>query len=176
MISEIGTADVVVRDGSTVCVRRTTRDDLDALSEFFHSLSSESLYYRFLGLPALTEARLRQLAATDDGGAGVSLVVESAGRIVAFAGFYRDPHCAERAEVAFAVSDALQGHGIGTRLLEHLARIARDHDISTFEAYVLPQNQRMLEVFRDSGFDVTTRARDGVVHLLISLAATQRFE
>ena len=41
---------------------------------------------------------------------------------MAFAGFYRDPAHADRAEVAFAVADALQGHGIGTRLLEHLAR------------------------------------------------------
>ena len=53
MINEIDTADVVVRDGSTVCVRRTTPDDLDGLRQFFDSLSVESLYYRFLGLAAL---------------------------------------------------------------------------------------------------------------------------
>jgi len=176
MITEIETTDVVVRDGSTVCVRRTTSDDVDALSQFFHTLSTESLYYRFIGLPALTPARLRELAATGDDDAGMSLVVESAGRIVAFAGFYVDPQCRERAEVAFAVSDALQGHGIGTRLLEHLARIARERGIRTFEAYVLPENRRMLEVFRDSGFEVTSTVGDGVVHLLISLAATPRFE
>ena len=172
--SEVSTTDVVVRDGSTVCIRRATTDDLDALSRFFHSLSSDSLYYRFLGLPALTEARLRALTATDDR-IGVSLVVESAGRVVAFAGFYRDRHDG-RAEVAFAVSDALQGHGIGTRLLEQLAGIARDQGLSSFEAYVLPENHRMLEVFRNSGFEVTSTTRDGVAHLLISLAVTPRFE
>ena len=176
MIHEIETTDVVVRDGSTVCVRPTTGDDLDALSQFFHSLSPESLYYRFLGLPCLTDARLRELAAIGDEAAGTSLVVESAGRIVAFAGFYPDPHCAEHAEVAFAVSDALQGHGIGTRLLEHLARIARDHGISTFDAYVLAENRRMLEVFRDSGFEVTTRFQDGLVRVQISLLVTRRYE
>ena len=167
--------DVVVRDGSTVCVRRATADDVDALAQFFHTLSSESLYYRFLGIPSLTEARLRALTATDDR-AGASLVVESAGRIVAFAGFYRDPACADRAEVAFAVSDALQGHGIGTRLLEQLARMARDLDISTFDAYVLAENRRMLEVFRDSGFEVTTRLEDCVFHVEISLLVTRRYE
>ena len=175
MISEIGTADVVVRDGSTVCVRPATSDDLEGLSQFFRSLSNESLYYRFLGIPALTEARIRALAIPDDS-ASVSLVVESAGRIAAFAGFYRDPQSAKRAEVAFAVSDGLQGHGIGTRLLEYLARLARDRGISSFEAYVLPGNQRMLEVFRDSGFEVTRTVQAGVVHLLISLSVTRRFE
>ena len=167
--------DVVVRDGSTVCVRRATADDVAALAQFFHTLSSESLYYRFLGIPSLTEARLRALTATDDR-TGAALVVESAGRIVAFAGFYRDPACADRAEVAFAVSDALQGHGIGTRLLEQLARMARDHDISTFDAYVLAENRRMLEVFRDSGFEVTTRLEDCVFHVELSLLVTRRYE
>ena len=173
--AEVSTTDVVVRDGSTVCVRRATSDDLDALSRFFHGLSTQSLYYRFLGLPALTESRLRALTATDDQ-TGVCLVVESAGRIVAFAGFYRDRHDTSRAEVAFAVSDALQGHGIGTRLLEHLARIAREQGLSSFEAYVLPENRRMLDVFRDSGFEVTSTVQDGVVRLLISLVATPRYE
>ena len=71
---EVPTTDVVVRDGSTVCVRRATAADLDALSRFFHSLSNESLYYRFLGFPALTEARLRALTATDDRtGVGLAL-------------------------------------------------------------------------------------------------------
>ena len=175
MTSDVATTDVVVRDGSTVCVRRATADDLDGLSQFFGSLSSQSLYYRFLGIPSLTGARLRALTASDDG-AGISLVVESAGRIVAFAGFYRDPACADHAEVAFAVSDALQGHGIGTRLLEQLARIARQQRIATFDAYVLGDNLRMLEVFRNSGFEMTTRLQDGVIHVQVSLRVTPRYE
>jgi acetate---CoA ligase (ADP-forming) len=174
MTSDVATADVVVRDGSTVCLRRATEDDLDALSQFLHALSDESLYYRFMGRPSLNAERIRALTATDSR-IGTSLVVETAGRIAAFAGFYRDPQRPDRAEVAFAVSDALQGHGIGTRLLEHLARIARDQGVSTFDAYVLPQNQRMLEVFRDSGFGVTTRIQGGVFHLLIDLSVTPRF-
>jgi GNAT superfamily N-acetyltransferase len=78
--------------------------------------------------------------------------------------------------VAFAVSDALQGHGIGTRLLEYLARLARVQGLSSSEAYVMPGNQRMLDVFRESGFEVASTVRDGVVHVLISLAATPRYE
>jgi acetate---CoA ligase (ADP-forming) len=175
MTSDVATADVVVRDGSTVCLRRARKDDLDALSQFLHSLSDESLYYRFMGRPSLNAARIRALTATDSR-IGTALVVESAGRIAAFAGFYRDPQTADRAEVAFAVSDALQGHGIGTLLLEHLARIARDQGISTFDAYVLPQNHRMLEVFRNSGFGVTTRLEGGVFRVLIALTITRRFE
>ena len=103
-----------------------------------------------------------------------SLVVESGGRIVAFAGFYRDPASQNRAEVAFAVSDALQGHGIGTRLLERLASIAREQGVKTFDAYVLGDNRRMLDVFRDSGFAVTTKVESGVCHVVVSLSVTDR--
>ena len=69
------------------------------------------------------------------------------------------PRMRDRAEVAFAVADALQGHGIGTRLLEHLAASRAAQGIETFDAYVLGDNRRMLDVFRDSGFAVTTAHR-----------------
>ncbi len=168
------TIDVVVQDGSTVSLRRTEEGDVEALLQFFKALSPQSLSYRFLCLPSLTAAGVRKLA-TLRGTEGVSLVVESGGRIVAFAGLYRDPDAADRAEVAFAVGEAVQGHGIGTRLLERLADAAREQGIETFEAYVLSDNRRMLDVFRDSGFVVTTELEGGVWHVVLSLAATGMF-
>jgi acetate---CoA ligase (ADP-forming) len=174
MTNDVEAIDVVVRDGSTLCLRRTEEADAEAVLQFLGSLSPASLYYRFLGLPALNASRVRTLAAAD-GREGMSLVGESGGRIVAFAGFYRDPRAANRAEVAFAVSDALQGHGIGTRLLERLASIARAQGIDTFDAHVLGENRRMLDVFRDSGFATTTDVERGVCHVVLSLSVTERF-
>ncbi|HET7216503.1 MAG TPA: GNAT family N-acetyltransferase [Vicinamibacterales bacterium] len=174
MTNALAAIDVVVRDGSTVCLRRAEERDLQPLLDFLKSLSPESLYYRFLGLPSLTAARVRALTAAD-GRTGLSLVVESGGRIVAFAGFYRDADLPSRAEVAFAVSDAMQGHGIGTRLLERLASIARDEGIDTFDAYVLAGNRRMLDVFRDSGFAVATAIEDGLCHVSLSIGVTDDF-
>ena len=75
MTNALAAIDVVVRDGSTVCLRRAEERDLQALLEFLSSLSPESLYYRFLGLPSLTAARVRALSAAD-GRTGMSLVVE----------------------------------------------------------------------------------------------------
>jgi ribosomal protein S18 acetylase RimI-like enzyme len=67
--------------------------------------------------------------------------------------------------VAFAVADELQGMGIATILLSRLAQAAEESGIRWFEAEVLPQNHRMLEVFRDSGFAVTTHSEPGVIHV-----------
>src|SRR5262245_32514952 len=174
MAHDLATIDVVVRDGSTVCLRPATDKDLPALLEFLESLSKESLYYRFMGRPALTPERVRWLVATD-ARIGTSLVVESRAHIVAFAGFYRDPSHGDRAEVAFAVADAVQGHGIGTRLLERLADLAREQGITTFTAEVLGDNRRMLEVFRESGFEVATTIAQGVCHVTLSLSMTDAF-
>ena len=148
--------------------------DVPALQAFLESLSVDSRYHRFMGLPVLTESGVRSLA-MPDGSRGTALVVEARGRIVAFAGFYRDARHRNRAEVAFVVSDALQGHGIGTRLLERLAAIAREHGIDTFDADVLGDNRRMLDVFRESGFAMTTRVEHGVYRVTLSLSTTDAF-
>ena len=150
------------------------RSDIEALLGFFRSLSEESLYFRFMGIPALTVSRVRVLTGAG-GGSATSIVAEAGGRIVAFAGFHRDPTITDRAEVAFAVSDAVQGHGIGTRLLEHLANIARDRGITCFDAYVMGANRKMFDVFRDSGFEVTSKFDHGVSHIVLSLSLTEQF-
>ena len=45
--------DVILRDGSTLRLRRPRAADQDALLAFFSRLSDRSLYYRFHGLPAV---------------------------------------------------------------------------------------------------------------------------
>jgi acetate---CoA ligase (ADP-forming) len=170
--------DVVVRDGSTVCIRRAGENDVAALLRFLESLSPQSLYYRFHGRPALTEPRIRALIGLDggmDGGTAVTLVAECAGRIVAFASYHHRREAPRRAEVAFAVADDAQGHGIGTRLLELLATTARATGIETFDAYVLGDNRQMLDVFRHSGFAETVEIERGICHVSLSIAFTDHF-
>ena len=56
------------------------------------------------------------------------------------------------------MADALQGEGIATTMLAHLADAARSAGIERFTAGVMPENHRMVDVFRASGFEVTVRA------------------
>jgi GNAT superfamily N-acetyltransferase len=75
-------------------------------------------------------------------------------RVVAVAGYerLREP---DVAEVAFAVADELQGHGLGTRMLEQLADYAAQQGMRRFIADVLADNKQMLGVFEAAGFAVT---------------------
>jgi acetyl coenzyme A synthetase (ADP forming)-like protein len=174
MTHDVAPIDVVVRDGSTVCLRRAVDRDIPALLAFLASLSPHSLYQRFMGLPALTPDRVRLLTPSSER-RGAALIAECHDAIVAFAGFY--PFSAEstNAEVAFAVADAMQGHGIGTKLLEQLAAVARAQGIFTFEADVLGDNQRMLDVFRESGYGVTSAIQGGVWRVTLSLSLTEAY-
>jgi acetyl coenzyme A synthetase (ADP forming)-like protein len=165
--------DVVLRDGSTLALRAASRADVPALVEFFAELSKESRYFRFLGSPKLDEGTVERLLPPDRS-RGYAMVGECAGRIVAFAGYNRNPG-AERAEVAFAVADSLQGRGVGTRLLERLAEIARSEGIRAFEAQALGENRKMIRVFYDSGFAVSGRTESGVYSGELLLDVTPGF-
>jgi acetyl coenzyme A synthetase (ADP forming)-like protein len=166
----IETFDVVLRDGSTLTLRPGRDEDVPALLQFFESLSPESAYMRFMGFAKLDTDRVSRFATTDPA-IGCSLVGECGGRIIAAAGYYRTdkPDCAE---VAFAIADAKQGRGIGTRLLDRLADIARAQGISAFEAYVLAENRKMMTVFVDSGYELSRRLDSGVMHFVLSLEQT----
>jgi acetyl coenzyme A synthetase (ADP forming)-like protein len=166
--------DIVLRDGSTLALRAGTERDVDALLRFFDSLSPQSRYQRFHGFPTLDEARARRLLGAQAPGS-LGLVGEVAGHIVAFAGFYRTPDRVDRAEVAFAIADALQGRGIATRMLEHLSEAARAQGIRTFDASVLADNRRMMDVFRDCGFAITSRLEGGVLNVSLGLEPTEAF-
>jgi acetate---CoA ligase (ADP-forming) len=152
--------DVALRDGSTVHVRPVRSQDRPAIQKFLESMSAESLYFRAFGIPNIE--RLTDWSVDVDYADRYGLVVTRGGSdaIVGHAAYVRTDE--QRAEVAFEVADHLQGHGIATLLLAHLAGVAATHGITSFIAEVLPSNRKMIEVFRDSGFPVSQRTISSV--------------
>ena len=171
MFADHQLCDVVLRDGSTLALRPVRESDIDALVAFFNALSPQSRYYRFFGVSNLDRAEVGRLVPSG-AATGTALVGECDRRIVAFAGYYRTAGELDRAEVAFAIADGLQGRGIGTRLLERLGDIARAEQIRTFDAFVLAGNRKMIDVFLDSGYRVSRRMDGGVFHVELSLEVT----
>lgn len=76
--------------------------------------------------------------------------------------------------MAFNIADAEQGRGLGSVLLEHIAAAARECGVRRFTAEVLPQNERMLGVFREAGYEVNQHIDDGFVTVAIDLDPTER--
>ena len=168
-------SDVVLRDGSTLRLRPIRPGDAEGLLLLHDRLSLQSQRFRFFGLAASRADEVSRLLQADHDNEFV-LVAEAGNRLVGVATYIRDPRTMERAEVAFVIADALQGRGVGTRMLETLAGVARDHHIETFDAYVLVDNDRMMRVFTDSGFEVQRRLEGGIVHVRLSLAPTARYQ
>jgi acetyl coenzyme A synthetase (ADP forming)-like protein len=175
--ASIGPArDVILRDGGTLRLRPPTSADAEALQGFFARLSPESIYQRFHGAVRVTPQLVETLLDPDWGDRGTLIgTLGDDGRIVALAEYVRlrDP---ASAEVAFAVSDELQGRGIGTRLLEQLAAEAAGHGIESFVAEVLTGNRPMLRVFEDAGFDVTRSLAGGEVEVRFAIAPTAGYQ
>jgi acetate---CoA ligase (ADP-forming) len=173
--------DVVLRDGSTVHVRPVTAEDAPAVHAFLEGLSPESIALRFFSsFPDLDRAVRWATQVDDQHRYGLIATSSADGRVVAHAGWEREPDRPERAEVAFAIADAMQHNGLGTILLGQLIEAADQAGVAVLSAEVLPQNQHMLHVFRDSGIPVTTRTLPGVVLVELptsrSPAALERFE
>jgi acetate---CoA ligase (ADP-forming) len=167
-------SDIVLRDGSTLHLRPIRSDDAQGVLELFRQMSELSLYYRFMTVPRLDLEKMRQFTHAD-GGRQFVLVGEVGRRLAGIAGYYVDDRRPERAEVAFSIRDAMQGRGIGTRMLERLAEIGRSRDLCAFDAYVMGENRRMLDVFLESGFEVTQEMERGVFHVSLSLEPTAHF-
>jgi acetate---CoA ligase (ADP-forming) len=160
-------ADVALRDGSTVHVRPVRAEDAPAVRAFFERLSPRSIALRFFcGFPDLDRA-VRWATEVDQHRYGL-VATGADGRVVAHAGWEREPDRPERAEIAFAIADTMQHNGLGTILLSQLIEAADQARIAVLSAEVLPQNHRMLHVFRDCGIPVTTRTLPGAV--LVELA------
>ena len=171
--------DALLRDGGSIHIRAIRPDDKQRLLALFERLSNRSVYFRFFQTKQrLTDEELRYFTELDFSRDVALVATLQAGHeehIIGVGRYFRlaqDGQPTTHAEVAFTVADAHQGRGVGTLLLEHLAAIARRQGIDTFEAYVLGENNRMLEVFEASGFTVQRALDTGVFHVSFPTADT----
>ena len=164
--------DVVLRDGRTIHLRPARPEDRSAVEDYLLALSPESRRLRFWGVTldigetaaAIVEIDHRSheslLALT---GSSLRTVVGGA-RFIGTSG-------ASAAEMGVSVADELQGLGLGSLLIAHLAEAAAEEGITWLHADVLPENHAMLQVFRESGYPITVRAQPGIVEVDLPTAA-----
>ncbi|GAA3718593.1 bifunctional GNAT family N-acetyltransferase/acetate--CoA ligase family protein [Terrabacter ginsenosidimutans] len=165
-------ADVVLRDGTVAHVRPITPDDAEGVRHFHSLQSAESIYLRFFApLRELSDRDIHRFTHVDHHDR-VALVATLDSEIIGIGRYDRiDP---TSAEVAFNISDHFQGKGIGSVMLEHLAAIAQEMGINRFVAEVLPQNRKMLTVFKEAGYEVTHHIEDGVVEVSFDISPTEQ--
>ena len=150
----------ILSDGTRVGFRPMHPTDEVQMRDLFHSLSKQTLYYRFMSdIARLPQRQVQDFVYVDyrNEMAIVGTIPEAFGEaIIAVGRYYLNPGT-NRAEIAFIVRDPWQNRGIGTFLLRYLATIAKGQGIAGFTAEVLADNRAMLAVLRKSGFRLTSR-------------------
>jgi acyl-CoA synthetase (NDP forming)/GNAT superfamily N-acetyltransferase len=165
-------ADVVLRDGSVAHVRPIVPNDADGVRRFHAGQSAESIYLRFFApLKTLSDKDVARFTQVDYDWR-VALVATLHEDIIGIARFDRLDETT--AEVAFHISDAHQGKGVGSVLLEHLAAAAQERGVTKFVADVLPQNRKMLQVFTEAGYEVNYHFDDGVIAVAFTIEPTEQ--
>jgi len=151
----------------TLHVRPIRPDDGPALIAFHEALSPQSQYLRFFHAhPHLSTTEVERFTHVDYD-RRLALVLEHEGALVGVARY--DRLSDDEAEVAFVVADRYQSQGLGALLLQRLADAARARGLSRFVAETLPGNQRMLGVFRDSGFGAHSTFEGDVVRVSFAI-------
>src|SRR4030095_14710030 len=127
-----------LKSGLAVTVRALNPGDRDRAAKAVSNLDRESIYLRLFSYrKELTDAGLDPIMSCDPASEVVLLVTSGAGADEAVIGSGRYVVSQPRtAEVAFVVEEDYHGQGIASRLLRHLAIVARDRGIATFQGDV----------------------------------------
>ena len=169
--------EVLLKDGSRILLRPIKREDTERWLAFVNGLSNYTKYLRFHHVPKKMgpedAARFCTVDYTNTFTFVAEVLKEHRKDFVAIGRYIRLPN-KHSAEAAFVIDDVYHGKGIGTKLMEWLANVARDNGINRFEAEVLAENEQMMTVFRDYGFHITSELEEGVYHVTVPIARTRR--
>jgi len=132
---------------------------------FHGTLSERSVYLRYFHMMKLDQRvsheRLARICFADADREMV-LVAERDNEILGVGRLSRAPQ-AKEAELALLISDGMQGHGLGTELFRRLIEIARAEGLERVTAEILPENDHMVRICRQLGFQVRYSIDEHVV-------------
>jgi acetyl coenzyme A synthetase (ADP forming)-like protein len=166
---------LILRDGTTATVRVAGPADRERMARFFAALSKQSRHQRFFSFGEPSQKLIDSLCDDSDPRQRLSLIVTRSSAddsvIIATANYAaRDE---TTAEIALAVDDRFQGRGIGSLLLERLAVIAARNGFRRLWAITKAENQPMLDVFRESGFECRSRIDGSYAEIDLSITPSQ---
>ena len=164
---------LVLDDGTQINFRPMHPTDDKPMRGLFHSLSKQTIYYRFMSnITRIPQRQVQDFVYIDyrSDMAIVGTLPEAHGEdIIAIGRYYLNPRT-NRAEVAFIVRDEWQNRGIGTFLLKYLITIAKRNGIAGFTAEVLRDNKAMQAVLEKSGCEIRSQMEDRVYSFELDFA------
>ncbi|MDG5815429.1 GNAT family N-acetyltransferase [Chitinispirillales bacterium ANBcel5] len=147
-------------DATKLFVRPIRPSDEKALRDMFYALSEKSIAFRFFEPTKAFPQKFIQDFTTIDFSKDMAIggfVKDLGGEQIVGVAHYYLKEDSKRANISFVVRDDWQAKGIGTDLLNIMSDIAKERGLTGFEAKVSAENQQMLSVFYNSGYEITTK-------------------
>ncbi len=165
--SEVETR-MTTSDGTEVFIRPVKPSDEERFKDLFYSLSESSRYKRWVSrLWSMPHAKRQPYVNINyNDQLGIAALVQSAEgeTLLGIAHYIKAPNN-PRAEVAVLVLDGWQSRGLGTFMVRHLVRHARQAGIVGFDAEVLVENRAMMAVFESLPYVMHIKLDSGSYHL-----------
>jgi GNAT superfamily N-acetyltransferase len=158
---EISGQDITIRPAKAVDERR--------IQEHFYSLDKEDIISRFFHEKERFVTDEMESVSQVDYIKNLTLIAtvgEYGFSKVVGIGEYQLEEATNIAEVAFSVSKAFQGMGLGKHLIKKLAEAARENGIAGLMAYTSPKNESMIRLFKSLPYKVQTTLKEGTVILI----------
>lgn len=156
--------------GLEIYLRPVKISDEPLLKDFFHAVSDESIYRRFISYQKILEHRYLQKFVVIDYTREMEILAikkEAEKEVVVGIGQYIIEEAKHTAEVALVVRDDFQNKGIGGEMLFYLAHLAIKQGLLGFTAEVMTNNVPMLRLLKKMSFDTEMLCREGVYSLRI---------
>ena len=148
-----------LRDNTYLCFKALEKRDREKFIEGFKKLSKASVYHRFFGfMKELSDKQLEDLLNTDkkDHVAWTAFDIKNDDMIgVGVGRFKRSTTNPHEAELALTVIDEYQNKGTGSILLAIMYFLASKLEIDIFTGFILSDNSKLIQRFRDLGAIMT---------------------
>ncbi|GAB6909271.1 conserved hypothetical protein [Desulfosarcina cetonica] len=151
--------ETLLRDGEEITIRPSKPVDERRIQEHYYSLDRKDVQLRFFHDKSSFDRSDVETRSQIDYIKDLTLVAVVGefgfGKVIGV-GEYLLLIESNIAEVAFSISKAYQGKGLGKLFIRKLARAARENGISGLVAYTAPQNKAMINLFKTMPYKVKT--------------------
>ncbi|MBA2369554.1 MAG: bifunctional acetate--CoA ligase family protein/GNAT family N-acetyltransferase [Candidatus Protochlamydia sp.] len=154
--------EIKLKNQKMAILRPIMPEDEPLIVHFHHELSENSVRQRYLEFISLDQRvaheRLLRICFNDydrEWAIVAEIVEGEEKKIIGIGRLSRLPGT-PFSQFKMTIIDAYHHLGLGTQLLSHLVRIAREEKIQEIEAYILEENDGMLKICRNLGFELTS--------------------
>jgi acyl-CoA hydrolase/GNAT superfamily N-acetyltransferase len=159
---------VSLRNSKVVKIRPAIVSDAGGIKALFYGLPADDRYTRFFRqVRALSSREVQKLCNLDYKLAVAFVAVQGEReneKVIGHATYFVNPST-NLAETAFMVSTAWQGSGLGGALQRRLVDHAKRRGIRGFEADILPENAKMIQLARSCCENVNVQRDEDSIHV-----------